>query len=224
MIVSALRAGDVSEAKKRLTSLASFASLGRHLAPPWKVVVAGAVNAGKSSLVNAIAGYQRAVVAAVPGTTRDILSVRVALDGWPVELTDTAGLRSGGEPLEEQGMALTREAAASADLCLWVLDASTAPLYPPPDLDRPLLVVNKCDLPPAWEADPEATRVSALTGEGIADLFQVISARLVPTPPEAGSAVPFTPELARRVEDAVAHLEAGDAERAAASVVEYGLS
>src|SRR5262249_7726954 len=67
-------------------------TVGRHLVEPWKVVVAGPPNVGKSSLVNALAGYQRSVVSEVAGTTRDAVSVRTAFDGWPVELIDTAGL------------------------------------------------------------------------------------------------------------------------------------
>src|SRR5207237_636472 len=69
-----------------IPELARFAPVGRHLVAPWAVAVVGPPNVGKSSLVNALAGYQRAVVSDVPGTTRDVVRTLVALDGWPVEL------------------------------------------------------------------------------------------------------------------------------------------
>ena len=104
--------------------LARYAPLGRRLTAPWRVVVAGPPNVGKSSLVNALAGYQRSIVAPTPGTTRDVVTTRLAIDGWPVELADTAGVREATDALETQGVRLAREATAAADLCLWVLDAS----------------------------------------------------------------------------------------------------
>ena len=67
------------------------------------MVIAGAANVGKSSLVNALAGYQRSVVAATPGTTRDVVTALIAVDGWPVELADTAGWRTDADPLERKG-------------------------------------------------------------------------------------------------------------------------
>src|SRR6185369_14624432 len=97
-----LLATNPEAAREPLRELARYAPIGRHLVEPWKVVVAGAPNVGKSSLVNALAGFQRAVVSDIAGTTRDVVSVPVAFDGWPVELTDTAGLRE-AEGLEAAG-------------------------------------------------------------------------------------------------------------------------
>jgi tRNA modification GTPase len=122
-IIAALDKEDIEYAGERLDELAHFADLGRHLTRPWRVVVAGPPNVGKSSLVNALAGYQRAVVSATPGTTRDVVTTEIAVDGWPIELADTAGLRDSGEVLELQGIAQARTAADAADLCLWLLDA-----------------------------------------------------------------------------------------------------
>src|SRR5206468_2220750 len=110
----------------------------------------GAPNVGKSSLVNALAGYQRSIVAPTPGTTRDVVATTLAIDGWPVELSDTAGLHGEGEQLERAGMARARAAAAAADLCVWVLDGSAAPVWLGPEITAPLTVINKIDLPPAW--------------------------------------------------------------------------
>ena len=178
------------------------APLGRRLTTPWRVAVAGPPNVGKSSLVNALAGYQRSIVAPTPGTTRDVATTRLAIDGWPVELADTAGVRDATDMLEMQGVRMAREATAAADLCLWVLDASAQPVWP--ELQGAVqLVVNKIDLPAAWAPDEAAgaVRVSARTGRGMADLCAALSRRLVPDPPPAGSAVPFTAALAGGVLD-----------------------
>jgi tRNA modification GTPase len=195
-----------------LDELARHVALGRHLAVPWRVVLAGAPNVGKSSLVNALAGYQRSVVAPTPGTTRDVVTVRLAVDGWPVELADTAGWRDAGESLEQQGVARARTAAAGADLCLWVLDAAAVPSGPPEGLGPVRSVINKIDRPAAWDLEqaPAAVRVSALTGAGLDALQEALSRWLVPDQPSAGAAVPFTPLLAERVEEARRHAQAGE--------------
>jgi tRNA modification GTPase len=198
----ALAAGDGTQAERLLNELRRYADLGRHLTRPWRVVVAGAPNVGKSSLVNALAGYQRSVVSETPGTTRDVVTTRLAVEGWPVELVDTAGLRAGGETLEEQGIRLAQAAAESADLCLWVLDASIPPIWPPADLTaRTLLVVNKIDLPLAWQPKEAqaAVRVSALTGAGIAELCEALASVLVPEAPPPGTAIPFTDTLCDQI-------------------------
>jgi tRNA modification GTPase len=213
---------DVAEAGRLLDALAGRASLGRHLTEPWKVVVAGAPNVGKSSLVNALAGYRRSVVAPTPGTTRDVVTVQVALDGWPVELADTAGWREGAGSPERQGIELARAAAVGADLCLWVLDASAEPVWREANLERVRYVLNKVDLPPAWdwERAAGAVRVSARTGEGLAELVQALTDWLVPEPPPAGAAVPFTEALCDAVEVAARHAADGAAGQALAALAE----
>jgi tRNA modification GTPase len=180
------------------------------------VAVAGAPNVGKSSLVNALAGYQRSIVAPTPGTTRDVVTTRLALDGWLIELVDTAGLRADAEALEQEGIVRAREAVADADLCLWVLDGSAPPVWPDEDVEVVLQAINKCDLPPAW--NPEnisgAVRVSARTGEGLEGLCAAVVARLVPDPPPPGAAVAFTPRLCEGIAEAQRALAAGDAVKA----------
>jgi tRNA modification GTPase len=221
-VLASLRSGDLAAAEQQLAALDRYAPIGRHLSTPWRVVIAGAPNVGKSSLVNAIAGYQRCIVAPTPGTTRDVVTTLIALDGWPVELADTAGMRSRAEPLEAEGIGLARETAAAADLCLWLLDSSVPAEWPDPSLNGVQLVVNKIDLPPAWDLleAKNAIRVSALTGSGVAELCQAISYRLAPDPPPAGSAVPFTPQLCDCVGQAKELIRAGRITEATALLVE----
>lgn len=211
-ILAALEVGETAAAVGQLDELRRWAPLGRHLTQPWRVTVAGAPNVGKSSLVNALAGYQRSVVSVVPGTTRDVVTVRLALGGWPVEVADTAGLREGGGALEQEGMRLARAAAGAADLCLWVLDASAPPAWPDADLGAVLLVVNKIDCAPMWPLDQarDAVRLSAVSGEGLPELCARVTNLLVPESPAPGAAVPFTQELASAIATASRHLAAGD--------------
>lgn len=214
--LAALDRGDLAEAGRLLGELSARAALGRHLTEPWRVVLAGAPNVGKSSLVNALAGYQRSVVDAAPGTTRDVVTTRLAVDGWPVELADTAGWRDGGEALERAGMERAAVAVTEADLRLWVLDAAAAPVWPAADFPAVRYVVNKVDLPPAWELERAtgAVRVSAHTGAGLPELCQALSAWLVPDAPPAGAGVPFTPALCGAVAEAVSLCAAGRAAEA----------
>jgi tRNA modification GTPase len=208
-IIAELDKGDAASAVQRLEQLIRHSGVGRHLTRPWKVVVAGAPNVGKSSLVNALAGYQRSIVSPIPGTTRDVVGVAIAIDGWPIELIDTAGLREQVGGLEEQGMWLAAEAVAAADLTLWVLDGAdpggTGGLGP---LEGPvLLLINKIDRAAAWNWDtlPHALRVSAQTGARLDRLCEAIGRALVPEPPSAGVAVPFTAALGDHL-DAVCRL------------------
>jgi tRNA modification GTPase len=173
--------------------------LGRHLVDPWRVVIAGAVNVGKSSLVNALAGHARSVVSHEPGTTRDVVTTRLALDGWPVEVADTAGWRIASDALEQAGIARALAARESADLVVWLLDGSAMPVFPANPLPKALFVINKMDLPnperERWGQEIAfAARISAKTGEGLSELCQKLVERLVPIPPEPGTAVPVTPE------------------------------
>jgi tRNA modification GTPase len=197
------------ETAEHAQALLRWAPLGRHLTDPWRVVVAGAPNVGKSSLMNALSGYQRSIVADTPGTTRDVVTVRLALDGWPVELADTAGLRASEDDLESAGVQRAAALLERADLVLWVVDATC---LPPPSLEGKgaggtdptdatrriiKLIVNKIDQPPAWDiaaAHPDAC-VSALTGQGIPELVESIARWLVPEVPPSGTAVPFTERL-----------------------------
>lgn len=215
-LITSLEENDVPAAGRLLDELSRRVPVGRHLTTPWRVVVAGAPNVGKSSLANALAGYQRSVVAATPGTTRDLVTTLLAVDGWLIELTDTAGLRDGAGTLEGQGIEHARAAAAGADLCLWVLDASAPPIGPEVVAEHMRLVVNKIDLPAAWDLSRAAgaVSVSARTGTGVAELCQSLAQWLVPEPPPVQTPVPFMPRLCERVEQARAVLVQGRVEEA----------
>ncbi len=141
------------------------------------VAVVGPPNAGKSTLVNRLAGRDVAIVTPIPGTTRDVLEIHLELDGLPVTLLDTAGLRPTEDPVERVGVERARDRAARADLCLVLLDAtscrqSLAELPGRPE-DR-LLAVNKidvADVPPDLVALPGLVPLSCRTGEGVARLL-----------------------------------------------------
>jgi len=151
------------------------------------LAIVGRPNAGKSSLFNRLVERDRAIVTATPGTTRDLVTERISLDGIPLELVDTAGLREGREEAEQLGIARSREALADAALVLVVLDA-TQPINDEERRlleavqDRPALVaINKSDLAEAHPSAPDlagvaALTTSALTGEGIPALRERILA------------------------------------------------
>ena len=168
-----------------LERLRQLVPVGAHLVTPWDVVVVGPPNAGKSSLVNAIAGYQRSVVTPIAGTTRDAVRVEIAIDGVAVRLTDTAGLRDTVDSLEAEGVRRATALMASADLVVYVLDGTD----PAPIPDGVALVVwNKADL---VAAPADVLAVSATTGQGLRELMSRIVATLEPVQPLPGEAVPY---------------------------------
>jgi tRNA modification GTPase len=161
------------------------------------MAIVGRPNAGKSSLFNRLVERERAIVTATPGTTRDLVTERISLGGIPVELVDTAGLRETKDEAESHGIARTESAMADADLVLLLLDATAAVddagVLRLPEEDAllltslegrsPLLVLNKVDLarPTRGDADGatgELAQVSALTGEGVAELRTRLLERL----------------------------------------------
>ena len=181
------------------------------------MVLAGRPNVGKSRLLNALAGYGRAIVDPSPGTTRDVVTVRTALDGWPVELADTAGLRDPEGAIEAAGIALARARQRTADLLIVVLDRSEPWTADDQALlgeankagASTLIVANKADLPAAWDVwGDDVLTISAERGDGIEPLIHTLAQRLVPDPPPAGAGVPFRPAHFRRIDRACAALRA----------------
>ncbi len=129
-----------------------------------RVVLAGPPNAGKSTLLNGIAGRAAAITAPTPGTTRDLIEVPISIDGVPFVFVDTAGLREcGDDAIEQAGISLARSAVEGADILLWLGTVREAPFH-----DRRLIVHGRCDLPGRSQPSPGADlAVSALSGTGL---------------------------------------------------------
>jgi tRNA modification GTPase len=212
--------GQSSPSLAELDAVIRAAEVGTRLVSGWKVVIAGRPNVGKSRLFNALTGFDRSIVNPQAGVTRDVVSIRTAFGGWPVELCDTAGERDSGDVVERLGIVRARQERRDADLVLLVLDRS-APLD---EIDRNLLeaaatslvVANKCDLAAAWAAgdlgrnDSRVYLVSAETSEGLGELVGAVESRLVPDPPASGAAIPFRPEHFHGLEQARECLAAMD--------------
>ena len=170
-----------------------------------RVVVAGPPNTGKSSLLNALAGQERAIVTDLPGTTRDHIEVPLAIAGVPVLLTDTAGLRETRDQVEAIGVARASALVASADIVVWLGAPAEAPLHP-----RRLLVHPKADL--GGTAPPGSIAVSAVTGQGLGELLERIG-ELARTLLPAEDAIALNRRQAGHLTEAAAALhDAGAAE------------
>jgi tRNA modification GTPase len=161
-------------------ALVASAEQGRLLQEGATVVIAGRPNAGKSSLMNALAGRDAAIVSPTPGTTRDVLRERIDLDGLAVWLLDTAGLHQSVDPIEAEGMRRTRRELGRADHVLYIVDASDADARAAlvdevaafADCAAVTIVLNKVDL---VAVDPSpAVEVSALDGRGLDELREAI--------------------------------------------------
>jgi tRNA modification GTPase len=175
---TALRAR-IDGAIELCVQIAAKARQGALLREGMTVVIAGRPNAGKSSLLNRLAGYDAAIVTAIPGTTRDVLRERIAIDGMPLHIADTAGLRDEADLVEAEGIRRARQEMTRADRILYVVDGELRP--DPAKVERELanlphdvpvtLVINKIDLlamPSRYEqSQPPRLYVSAITGEGI---------------------------------------------------------
>ncbi|MBN1854689.1 MAG: GTP-binding protein [Pirellulales bacterium] len=214
-------AGPAEPFRSQCDALLARVELGRHLIRPWHVVLAGKPNVGKSCLANAILGFERALVDTGPGTTRDVVTATTAIDGWPVELSDTAGLRDSPDALERAGIALAEHQLLAADLIVWIEDPTMCESgRTPGDLRSEALsegvpagssmifAINKIDLLNSQQRsdlrpflDDRVLAISAKTGEGVDCLLDAISSRLVPNPPQPGAAVPFTEEQVEKLQE-----------------------
>ena len=212
-----------------LDGLLSTCRRGRQLTRGLACALVGRPNAGKSSLLNALAGYDRAIVTDIPGTTRDTLEVSLELGGLPVRLIDTAGLRDSDDPIERLGVERSRSAMEEAELILVLWDSARPAaeedvdlLSKAMELAPTILVRTKGDLPSAPTAElhldrlPPTVTVSAKTGQGLQELEDAVAA-LFPRPEDVPYGQLLTnqrqEEAARRAREAVSRaqqaLEAG---------------
>jgi len=146
---------------------------GEILREGFRIVLAGPPNVGKSSLLNALAKRDAAIVSEQAGTTRDVIEVRLDLDGFPVVVSDTAGIREAQGRIEEEGIRRTLAHARDADLVIWLSDAGAPETSAPPELGAPvILVANKTDLA---DAAPSKLGVSAKTGAGLDELTRQLA-------------------------------------------------
>ena len=212
----------LSSAEAQLTALLATCQRGKVLKSGVRTAIVGRPNAGKSSLLNALAGYERAIVTDIPGTTRDTVEESVLCGGVLLRLIDTAGIRDTADIVEQKGVERSRKALGSADLVLAVVDGSL-PLTAE-DLEvlrlaaespRWIAVFSKCDL---WDtrarsvgivgspAPAASVTLSSVTGEGLDELEAAVAA-LFPAgdPKEAGSLLTDQrqEEAVRRARDAV---------------------
>ena len=199
-----------------LAELLEWSGLGCQLEKPPTVVLAGVPNVGKSSLLNALLGFGRAIVWEEPGTTRDVISGDTAFEGWPVRLSDTAGLRVTEDEIESVGIEHARRELDGADLVVLVIDRSRSVDEQVgrlmQELGDGLVVANKSDLPDATGGalPQQSLVVSALTGDGVDRLASAILGRLVPEVPEPGTAVPVSSRMVECLEAAEGAVAAGD--------------
>ncbi len=196
-------AARVEALRARFDAVTQAARQGRVLRDGLTVVIAGRPNAGKSSLLNALAGHEAAIVTDLPGTTRDVVREQLDLDGLPLQVLDTAGLRVAGEGpadvVEAEGIRRTRAEIARADRVLFVVDAATDPAATAYTDERATLpegvpvtlVFNKVDLPTALEVVVPGVdaqlRLSARTGEGLAALRAHLQAAIGYSPTDTGA-------------------------------------
>jgi tRNA modification GTPase len=191
----------MQDVRQRFTELAETARQGALLRDGLTVVIAGRPNAGKSSLLNRLAGYDAAIVTPTPGTTRDVLRERIAIDGLPLHILDTAGLRESPDAVEAEGIRRARHEISNADRVLFVVDASDAQAIAAIDNDLqhvpakiPLtLVFNKIDRSGA-DARVEAGQggtprvyLSAGSGAGLDGLRQHLKECVNFHPPPEGA-------------------------------------
>ena len=167
------------QALQRIRSILAASQMGERLRDGLNVVIAGPPNVGKSTLMNAISKKEVSIVASTPGTTRDVIELSLDLDGYPVTLVDTAGIRDTNDPLELEGVNCARRRLRDADLTLWLIECAAVSTRVPEVAGATILVKTKSDqMPAAVDVDLSGTvlslRISAKTGDGVIQLLNVI--------------------------------------------------
>lgn len=211
----------VQEARAFCDQLLQRAKFGMRLLEPWRLTLAGPPNAGKSSLMNALCGADRVLVHHQPGTTRDAVDTDLVIGGWPLVLTDTAGVRNATDPIEQQGVETAIARWHNADIGLLVVDALVGwtdeharLVNSPPVL---LVVINKCDLVQNSSAVVTLTEsinnrvsrepnfagivtASARQESGVTNIIHAIGLHLDSLRPPSSSGIPFTLEQVKWLE------------------------
>ena len=173
--------------RSRLARLVDGGARGQIVRDGARVVIAGTPNAGKSSLFNALAGADRAIVSSTPGTTRDLVTARVVLGDFVIDLVDTAGLRESLDLVEQEGVRRAGEAVGHADVVIVAADGSRPlsaddhALVVRVEASARVLVATKSDLPAAWAPEQlgsEVTAVSSRTGAGLAEVSRRVALRV----------------------------------------------
>jgi len=177
-----MRSARLDSIREQIAALLATADQGRVLREGVRVVIYGATNAGKSSLLNRLLGYDRVIVSDTHGTTRDTIEETFNLEGVPIRLLDTAGLRASESELEREGIARTEKSLQLADLRLHIADHNVPkPAHFNGKVAEPneIVVLNKSDLPEDsdWKNFP-ALRISCVTGDGVLELQREILARI----------------------------------------------
>lgn len=220
----------------RLDALISAGAKGRLLREGAVVAILGMPNAGKSSLFNALVGRARAIVTRLPGTTRDTLEETISIDGVPVRLVDTAGLREAADEAEQLGVARARAAAERADALVLAFDAAGELDVEETDLleataGRPrVAALCKGDLPQVLRPDAlapyaiETVTVSSVTGEGLGALRRALAARLLPEGESALVTNARHIDALMRARDALAAIDPRDGADCAAVLLQSALS
>lgn len=188
-VIAEIESGRVQQAQVQIDALLQRSRVGLHLANPWRVVLAGPPNTGKSSLINSIVGWKQSIVHEEAGTTRDFVESSCAIDGWPICLSDTAGLRATEDVIESAGVARAREQIVQADLVIAVVDATVGWQTAHDEAQQlaaenniPMLVAwNKSDLPTGtFRSESDGISTSAIGQPGTEQLLRAISQVLVP--------------------------------------------
>jgi tRNA modification GTPase len=184
--LSVMQAGGsaaIGETRRQADGILASARITTRLAEPFRIVLCGPPNVGKSSLLNALVGFNRSITLDTPGTTRDVVHADTVIAGLPVRLSDTAGIRDSEEAVEREGIRRARRAAAEADLVLRVSEPARREVDrdadPAPSSAAMIGVMNKSDLLSAGEPlDRDQIATSALTGDGIERLWARIAEQL----------------------------------------------
>ena len=187
-----LRYLSTEERQQSVRDILAWQEFGLHLTRPWKVVLTGPPNAGKSTLLNALVGFERAIVFDQPGTTRDILTANTAFEGWPIQLIDTAGLRTTEDALEARGIQLARNELETADLiiALHAPDMEGFAVVSTNVTAPTLHVWNKLDQFPDLIPPTDHLAISAKLRQGLDMLIDRMLKLLIPRQPDDQQVIP----------------------------------